>query len=96
MVKMTFTGGFFWETLEPEDAGYPSKAPMTPDGTPADPLPQDLRLAWLLQCRHVWASADKLGQGMVTKPNVMSELATMELIPSVKQTLRNYQRMQMS
>lgn len=97
MVKMTFTGGYWFETAEPEGEGvYPSQAPLTPDGTPADALPQDLRFAWLMQCRHVWASADKLGSGVVNKPNAMSALAEMDLIQSVKRTLQNYQRMQMS
>lgn len=89
-VRFTYTGGYWFETAEPDDADYPS---TQPDGSNA--LPQDLRLAWLLQCRHVWSLMDKLGQGIVDAPKAQSLLAESELIPEVKATLANYHRMEM-
>ena len=59
-MRFTFTGGFFWEQLEPDDANYPSPVPAT-----ATPLPDSLRLAWLLQCKHVWAFNDKVGTDLL-------------------------------
>jgi len=45
-VRFTFTGGYFFEQLEPEDEGYPT---VQPPGSA--PLPKGLRLAWLNHCR---------------------------------------------
>jgi hypothetical protein len=64
-VRFTYTGGYWFEELEPEDPGYPS---VQPAGSTA--LPKGLRLAWLNQCRAVWNAYDKLGVGLVDKPSV--------------------------
>lgn len=95
-VKMTFTGGYWFETAEPGDDGYPSQPSSAADGTTVETLPDNLRFAWLMQCRAVWAAADKLGTGLVDKPNAQSALATIDLTPMVERTLSDYRRMQMS
>lgn len=89
-VRFTFTGGYWWETAEPNDAGYPS---TLPEGAHA--LPDDLRLAWLLQCREVWNKIDKLNTGLIDKPDAQTNLAGLELSPLVKQMLTNYVVMQL-
>ena len=88
-VRFTFTGGFWFETLEPDDEGYPG---VMPAGAKA--LPFDLRLAWFLQCREVWNKVDKLGVGLVSKPDEQTLTGALELSALVLQTLRNYQQMQ--
>lgn len=90
-LRVTYTGGYWWETLEPTDEGYPS---AMPDG--ATPLPNDLKLAWYLQCEHVWAHMDKLGLGLAEKPGEQSSLTEITLIPAVKEILNGYIRYQIS
>ncbi|MDR3405121.1 MAG: hypothetical protein P4L99_21685 [Chthoniobacter sp.] len=48
-LQFTYTGGFWFETLEPTDDGYPS---TIPEG--ATPLPGDLQQAWLLGCQRIF------------------------------------------
>lgn len=45
-LRVTYTGGFFFETLEPTDEDYPTEVPED-----AAELPADLRHAWVLQCQ---------------------------------------------
>lgn len=88
-VRFTFTGGYWFETLEPEDATYPSACPAG-----AKQLPADLRLAWLIQCREVWSRMDKLGTGLVDEPGKQSGTDVLDLSPMTKRTLANYVQMQ--
>lgn len=85
-VRFTFTGGYFFEQLEPDEDGYPSAAPAG-----AAALPADVRFAWLLQCREMWSKLDKLGTGLVDKPGEQS--GTPELLPIVKRMLGQYVQM---
>ena len=86
-VRFTYTGGFFWEQLEPTDVGYPTAPPAG-----SNALPHDLRLAWLLQCHDAWRRRDKLGAGIAQSGDFQSALAQCELIPLVKSNLRNFIR----
>lgn len=88
-VRFTFTGGYWFETLEPDDENYPS---AMPDG--ATPLPAELRLAWLLQCREVWNKIDKIGAGLVDVPDNQTKTGVLDLSPMVKRTLGQYVLMQ--
>ena len=88
-LRFTYDGGYFFETLEPDDKNYPSPMPAG-----ATPLPADLRGAWLLQCRQVWDFCDKLGLAAADKPKVQSALAELDWSPMVKGTLQRYQQMQ--
>ena len=88
-VRFTYTGGFWWEELEPDDAGFPSALPPT-----ATALPKDLRLAWLNHCRATWNAWDKLGTGLVDKPGAQTTIGDLEFSASVKRTLGNYVVMQ--
>lgn len=85
--RITFTGGFWFEDKEPADGGYPTTQPNS-----STALPADLRLAWLLQCAHVWDSKDRLGVGLTEKPKEQSALITLELAPQVKQMLSGFIR----
>ncbi len=90
-VLATWTGGYWFETLEPEDDGYPSAAPAG-----AALLPDDLRSAFLLQCEHVWDSSDQLGTGLVDKPGEQSAIEKLDFPPIVKTILKGYVRYQLS
>ncbi|MCX6896325.1 MAG: hypothetical protein NTZ16_12670 [Verrucomicrobia bacterium] len=90
-LRFTFTGGFFWNTLEPADQGYPA---ALPNGAAA--LPADLKLAWLMQCEAIWANRDKLGASVADEPEKHSKISKVEFTPLVIETLNNYRRMQLT
>ncbi len=85
-IRFTFTGGFWFEQLEPDDEGYPSAPPAG-----AKWLPQDLKLAWLLQCREVWNKIDKLGAGLADKPDAETLIGGLDFSKTVRRTLLYYQ-----
>lgn len=84
-IRFTYTGGYWFEQIEPEDAGYPSAQPA---GSFA--LPKGLKLAWLNHCRQVWNACDKLGTGLIDKPNVQTVIGDLDFSMAVKRTLGNY------
>lgn len=88
-LKFTYTGGYFFETLEPSAQGYPT---ATPSGSTA--LPDDLLLAWRLQCEHVWTQRDKLGLNIGEKQEntFMGALSRVKLLDGVIELLRPYVR----
>lgn len=86
-LRITYTGGYWYDTLEPTDLAYPTTQPT---GTTA--LPADVRIAWLQQCSHIWASRDKLGIGLGKAPDQEQTLAQVELLPQVTQLLASYRR----
>ncbi len=88
-IRFTFDGGFWWETAEPDDAAYPSTAPAT-----AKILPNDLKYAWLMHCKDVWSAQDKLGIGMIDKPNAQSLLSEAKMSQQVLQMIFPYKQMQ--
>jgi hypothetical protein len=84
-LEVSYTGGYWWETSEPEDGV--SIAP-----TDARSLPADIRAAFLLQCETIWSQRDKLGTGIVEKPEQQSAMQSMDLLPLVKTVLRPHVR----
>jgi hypothetical protein len=86
-LRFTFTGGYWVDETEEGNDTLPAGAFAVPD---------DLFLAWILQCKTVWQSLDKLGTKIVDvgagSSSVASTLNTLELIPDVKQRLGQYQR----
>lgn len=86
-IKFTYQGGYFFETLEPDDASYPT---ATPSGSFA--LPDDLKHAWLLQCRRIWDGIDKTGLSLVDKPETQT-VPNLDLTDGVKAILDDYRRM---
>ena len=94
-MRITYTGGFFYETLEPDDAAYPSAPPAG-----AAVLPADLQFAWLLQCKHVWQTIDPRGTKIVAEEKLARAVpqqvfGDMDLIPEVISILVSYRRMVM-
>lgn len=82
-LRVTYTGGYWWDTTE-------DLTGTMPDG--ATELPDDLTLAWKLQCAHLWQSKDRLGAGAAKEPNKFSALGDYKLIPEVEDTLKDYIR----
>ncbi len=94
-MRVTYTGGYFFETLEPGDPNYPSAVPAG-----ATVLPDDLELAWLLQCKHVWQTIDPRGTKLVAEEKLgravpQQVFGDMDLIPEVINILLSYRRMVM-
>ncbi len=85
-VRVTYTGGFFIETLEPSEEGYPSEAP---EGATA--LPPDLLQAWLLQCQIIFERTRSLSTSGV-KEKAQAELGAMQLAEGVKEMVRPFIR----
>jgi hypothetical protein len=88
-VRFTFTGGYHIEFLEPSEGTTDLPANATA-------LPDDLRLAWLIQSRLTWTAIDKLGAGVVKEgPSgqfVTGGLSDLKLSPKVEQILAPYKR----
>lgn len=90
-IRITFTGGYWFEDKEPGEAGYPQ---AMPDGATA--LPGDLQLAWLLYCQEVWNKRDKLGLNLNTAPDARVGLERLKLPDGIAEMLRDHRRMQLS
>ena len=90
-IRVTYTGGYWFETLEPGETGYPTAQPAG-----STVLPADLRLAWLLQCGRVWELMDKLGTNIDPEQAASKSLADLELLPEVKQVLEVHRRLMLS
>lgn len=86
-VQFTFTGGYFWEQLEPDDAAFPSAAPAG-----AAVIPNDLFNAWSLQVRHLWRQLDKLGVDILKAGDEKSLRFPEDFAPTVENTLASYIR----
>jgi hypothetical protein len=86
-LRFTYTGGYWVDETEEGNDVLPAGANAVPD---------DLYLAWILQCKTVWQSLDKLGT-KITEVGPGSQFVTgtlnsLELTPTVKQMLGQYQR----
>jgi hypothetical protein len=83
IARVTYTGGFRFDETD-DDTG------VQPKGTTI--LPDDLKLAWLMQCEAVWSARDKLGISLAAKPDGESKLAAVKLLPTVKDIIAGYTR----
>ncbi len=86
-VRVTYTGGFWFDATEDATGVQPVGAPD---------LPGDLQHAWLLQCQEVWNKRDKLGINLNSKPDERVGIARLSLTEGVQEILRPHQRMQLS
>lgn len=88
LIEITYTGGYFWEQLEPDDGEYPT---ALPDGATA--LPADLLHAWQVQCEATAIQMDLLNGGAARRATDQSpRLADLELTPGVIEMLNPYRR----
>jgi hypothetical protein len=81
------------------EGGIPGISTPATQPVGATARPDDLYLAWLLQCERIWAVRDNLGVNIAGEKNiafVSSTLAALELVPEVENTLRNYRRYSMT
>lgn len=86
-MRITYTGGFHWEQLEPDDVGYPTALPN--GATALDP---SLQAAWLLQCEHLWTQRDKLGLAIGKTPDAVPTLTQVRLLEPVREALAPFRR----
>ena len=91
-LRLTYVGGYFFETLEPTDGGYPTS---TPSGSTA--LPNDLLLAWLTQINAWFLKRDKLNLIAAAGANpeaagIIAQLGQRSLEPEVKLMLQTFVR----
>lgn len=87
IVRVTYTGGYWFDTDESEAGTMP---------TGATKLPDDVKLAWFLQCREIWSKMDKVGVTLSSEPDKAQVLTKLDLIPEVKDILSGYIRYQMT
>lgn len=80
-VRVTYTGGYWWDETEDNSDTLPAEATA---------LPAALKLAWLQQCKHVFAQSEALFRRAVSEAQAKPEVASVELLPSVKQALRPF------
>lgn len=99
-LRCTYTGGYWFETLEPTDAngvatvGYPSAVPSG-----AALLPASLKSAWLTQVLHEFQLKDRLLPESITgdkgsHKGAAWRLDQMQLLPEVQNVLNQFRRMQ--
>jgi hypothetical protein len=108
LLQCTYTGGFWYETKEPTDAGYPTAQPggqYNPSSNPTgsfgltDPIygAPSLQEAWLIQCLHEFQSKDRLlPEGLADRTKSRSDLRfeQMQLLPEVQNAIGQYRRYQ--
>jgi hypothetical protein len=85
VIRVTYTGGYWVDTSEPED----EDPPTMPEGATA--IPHDVVQAWLTQCRHMW-TAHKLFANTGTDEG-KAAAAPLDLLPVVVEMLAPYRRL---
>lgn len=86
-IRVTYTGGYWYDTTEDYSGSLPSGATQVPD---------DLKEAWLLLCQHIWDSTPKLGTNILEKPGAQSALGDFDVPPYVRTLLNPFRRYQIT
>jgi hypothetical protein len=92
-LRFTYTGGYWFDLLEPADMGFPTTQPA---GSTA--VPPDLLAAWLLLCENIWKTHDKLGLSIGEKAGAGGgsllglSLAGLDIPPIVQAKLQPFIR----
>ena len=86
-LRITYTGGFWWDTSEDGIGVCP---------TGAATLPDDLMLGWYHQCKHIWNMTDKLGVGISQDPAKQDQGGKVEMLKIVLDLIDNMKRYQIS
>ena len=89
-LRLTVTGGYWYDQTSDHSGSLPAGA---------TPLPPEITLAWLTQIEHIWQNRDNLGITLLESGSrrfEKSRLQNAELIPMVKELLRNFVRYQLT
>lgn len=105
-VRVTYTGGYWFETAEPDDDSYPTAVPDAiinaqvndNGGLEAEKymLDESLKQAFLLQCAEVWRLRDKLGYDVVDEAKPRMREGHIDLLPLVQTMLQPFKRYQLT
>jgi hypothetical protein len=91
LVRLTYTGGYWFDTTEDGSGVQPVGSTLVPD---------DLKLAWHLQCKKVWEVYDPIGRGLAKTGNegqlLGLSLAGLELLPQARELLQPHLRFQIT
>lgn len=86
-LRITYTGGYWFDTTEENNDSLPDGAEL---------LPADVKLAWYLHCKTIWQSIDKIGQDIVktgsSATNNPASVAGLDMAPDVKAMLNQFVR----
>jgi hypothetical protein len=85
-VRITYTGGHWWDTTEDGTGIKPDQATLIHD---------DIMLAWQLQCRHMWRMTDRLGAGIAQEPEKQVSDKQIVMMDMVKDLLTDHMRLQL-
>jgi hypothetical protein len=88
-MRLTYSGGYWFDTTEDGSGVMPAGATL---------LPEDVKLAWFIQCAEVWNKKDKLGKN-ITKDDatfVSQLLMSLDFVPQVKAILNGHVRYQLT
>jgi len=90
-IRFTYTGGYWFDETEENNDTLP---------TGATALPADVKLAWILQCRAVWQSIDKLGTDILKTGSSAAQAAAsvsgLDLVSAVEKALQKHIRYAMT
>lgn len=84
-LRVTYTGGYWYETKEPTDGGYPTAQPAL-----TTIVPDDLKDAWYTQTQFLFERVDKLGKGALA--DGAAPVTDVKLLPSVQSVLDSFRR----
>lgn len=87
LLRITYTGGYWFDTTEDSSGSLPSGATALPD---------DLQLAWLTICAEYWNKFDKLGIAITGDPDKKTKIGELNISPFAKEILRRYKRQQLT
>ena len=85
-IRITYTGGFWFDETEENNDTLPSGATA---------LPQDVKLAWYLHCQTIWQTLDKLGTDITktgTEQTTGATLSGLDMSPAVKAPIGQFIR----
>lgn len=87
-LRVTFTGGYWWDQSE-------DQTDVQPVGSTA--VPADLLLAWLQQCKHVFAESEMISRRALASSQEQADAnkagGALALLPAVKAMLKPFCRL---
>lgn len=92
-LRITYAGGYWWNQQEsdydPPDTPTEENPDLSAKPTGATAIPDNLVLAWRLQCEHLWGQRDRLGLNVAKdQKDIPADAPTVApLLPSVQAML---------